>query len=205
MYKMEIRVRKAERFGVEWHDWQTIEGEVGVREEALARVCGDWVDGDDWPVGRIREGGAVVALGDLLQGDVDLGQGHGAHRFADRLFGIEEAVQVSAGDSHRLGDVGDRGLAVAVGAEQLVGELQYLVAAFVFRRAALPGRLSPAYDKYGYSSWGTYSRRHDYSRSTSHRQEHGIVGLEPAIMAYGPVPSSHISCHIPSRPRGRAA
>ena len=86
-------------------------------------------------------GGAVVPLGDLLQGDVDLGQGHGAHRFADRLFGVEEAVQVGAGDPHRLGDVGDRGLAVTVGAEQLVGELQYLVAPFVFRRAALPGRV----------------------------------------------------------------
>ena len=49
------------------------------------------------------------------------------------------------------------------------------------RRAGmeLPGRLSPVYDKYGYSSWGTYSRRHDYSRATSHREEHGITGLEP--------------------------
>ena len=41
------------------------------------------------------------------------------------------------------------------------------------------GRFSPIYDKYGYSSWGTYSRRHDYSRSTHHREEHGRYGLEP--------------------------
>lgn len=43
----------------------------------------------------------------------------------------------------------------------------------------LSGRFSPIYDKYGYSSWGTYSRRHDYSRSTHHREEHGRYGLEP--------------------------
>ena len=39
--------------------------------------------------------------------------------------------------------------------------------------SALPGRLSPVYDKYGYSGWGTYSRRHDFSRSTAQREEHG--------------------------------
>jgi len=49
------------------------------------------------------------------------------------------------------------------------------------------GRISPQYDKYGYSGWGNYRRRHDFSRSTSHREEHGIYARSTAVTGSSPL------------------
>src|SRR6185369_11442735 len=64
-----------------------------------------------------------------------------ADGFAYRLLGIEELVDISLGKADRLGQVGDRGLVVAVVAEVRLGRLDDLITnAVVDGAAGLWGR-----------------------------------------------------------------
>jgi hypothetical protein len=63
----------------------------------------------------------------LLDRRNDLAQAVRADGFANRLFGIEEFVDVRLGETDGLGQIGHRGLGVAVLAEMLVGRRDNLI------------------------------------------------------------------------------
>jgi hypothetical protein len=75
----------------------------------------------------------ISSIGDHLVQALD------ADRLADRLLGIEKLVDVGLGESDRLGEIGDRRLAVAVAAEMRPGRIHDLVADVMFGRTASAG------------------------------------------------------------------